>query len=54
MIVVTKKAFLEEQGKDTLVGKMAQEFDYRWMPSTDLDRGYPVLDHDVSLFTVRS
>lgn len=52
MVVISKKAFLEEKGEETLIGKMAKEFEDRWMPSWELHKGNPVVDHSVSFVLI--
>lgn len=48
MVIVSKRAFLEGNGSETLVGLMATEFFDRWMTFDEVERGMPILDHDVS------
>lgn len=48
MVIVAKRDFLENKGDETLVGKMVQEFEERWMTSAQLAAGTPLFDHNVS------
>lgn len=48
MVIVSQRSFLEGKGSETLIGRMASEFYDRWMTHDELERGLPILDHDVS------